>query len=149
MKVWPSLKKTLIMAAGVFLFSAAVVFTSCINIFLFQAWDFRQWLIIGVFLVSSIIILILTLTRYFYVIEKKNLVVVKFRRELFYPYSEIIYIDQNPKKKASTITIVMKTGQSIYLVPDKNNKIYEALQKNCNHLLDKQEVMNKFPQIKL
>jgi MFS family permease len=149
MKVWPSFKKTLLLALVIFLFSAGIVFTSCINLFLFQEWDYRQWLIIGVFLVSSILILIFSLRTYFYVIEKRELVVVKFKRELVYPYSEIIYIDQNQKRKNSTITIVMKSGQTIYLIPDKGNQVYESFQKNCDHLLDKQEVINKFPRIKL
>ena len=149
MKVWPSFKKTLLLALVIFLFSAGIVFTSCINLFLFQEWDYRQWLIIGVFLVSSILILIFSLRTYFYVIEKRELVVVKFKRELVYPYSEIIYIDQNQKRKRSTITIVMKSGQIIYLIPDNKNQVYESLQKNCDDLLDKQEIMNKFPRIKL
>lgn len=149
MKVWPSIKKTLLLALVIFLFSAVIVFTSCINLFLFEEWDYRQWLIIGVFLASSILILIFSLRTYFYVIEKRELIVIKFKRELVYPYSEIIYIDQNQKRKKSTITIVMKSGQIIYLIPDNKNQVYESLQKNCDDLLDKQEVMNKFPRIKL
>ena len=149
MKVWPSFQKTLLLALVIFLFSAVIVFTSCINLFLFQEWDYRQWLIIGVFLVSSILILIFSLRTYFYVIEKRELVVVKFKRALVYPYSEIIYIDQGRKRKNSTITIVMKSGQTIYLIPDKKNQVYDSLEKNCDHLLDKQEVINKFPRIKL
>jgi hypothetical protein len=43
----------------------------------------------------------------------------------------------------------MKSGQTIYLIPDNKNQVYESLQKNCDDLLDKQEVMNKFPRIKL
>jgi hypothetical protein len=149
MKVWPSIKKTLLLALVIFLFSAVIVFTSCINLFLFQEWDYRQWLIIGVFLVSSILILIFSLRTYFYVIEKHELVVVKFKRELVYPYSEIIYIDQNQKRKNSTITMVMKSGQIIYLIPDKNNQVYQSLENNCDNLLDKQEVIYKYPRIKL
>lgn len=149
MKVWPSFQKTLLLALVIFLFSAVIVFTSCINLFLFEEWDYRQWLIIGVFLASSILILIFSLRTYFYVIEKRELIVIKFKRELVYPYSEIIYIDQNQKRKKSTITIVMKSGQIIYLIPDNKNQVYESLQKNCDDLLDKQEVMNKFPRIKL
>ncbi|HKM10292.1 MAG: hypothetical protein PHI75_02590 [Bacilli bacterium] len=149
MKVWPSFQKTLLLALVIFLFSAVIVFTSCINLFLFEEWDYRQWLIIGVFLASSILILIFSLRTYFYVIEKRELIVIKFKRELVYPYSEIIYIDQNQKRKRSTITIVMKSGQIIYLIPDNKNQVYESLQKNCDDLLDKQEVMNKFPRIKL
>jgi len=149
MKVWPSFQKTLLLALVIFLFSAVIVFTSCINLFLFEEWDYRQWLIIGVFLASSILILIFSLRTYFYVIEKRELIVIKFKRELVYPYSEIIYIDQNQKRKRSTITIVMKSGQIIYLIPDNKNQVYKSLQKNCDDLLDKQEVMNKFPRIKL
>lgn len=149
MKVWPSFQKTLLLALVIFLFSAVIVFTSCINLFLFEEWDYRQWLIIGVFLASSILILIFSLRTYFYVIEKRELIVIKFKRELVYPYSEIIYIDQNQKRKRSTITIVMKSGQIIYLIPDNKNQVYESLQKNCDDLLDKQEVMNTFPRIKL
>ena len=149
MKVWPSFQKTLLLALVIFLFSAVIVFTSCINLFLFEEWDYRQWLIIGVFLASSILILIFSLRTYFYVIKKRELIVIKFKRELVYPYSEIIYIDQNQKRKRSTITIVMKSGQIIYLIPDNKNQVYESLQKNCDDLLDKQEVMNKFPRIKL
>lgn len=149
MKVWPSFQKTLLLALVIFLFSAVIVFTSCINLFLFEEWDYRQWLIIGVFLASSILILIFSLRTYFYVIEKRELIVIKFKRELVYPYSKIIYIDQNQKRKRSTITIVMKSGQIIYLIPDNKNQVYESLQKNCDDLLDKQEVMNKFPRIKL
>jgi len=149
MKVWPSFQKTFLLALVIFLFSAGIVFTSCINLFLSKEWDYRQWLIIGVFLASSLLILIFSLRTYFYVIEKRELVVIKFKRELVYPYSEIIYIDQNQKRKNSTITIVMKSGQTIYLIPDKKNQVYESLQKNCEHILSKEEVINKFPRIKL
>ncbi len=149
MKVWPSFKKTLLLALVIFVFSAGVVFTSCINLFLSKEWDYRQWLIIGVFLISSTLILIFSLRTYYYVIEKRELVVIKFKRELVYPYSEISYIDQNQKRKNSTITIIMKNGQTIYLIPDKKNQVYESLEKNCDNLLDKQELINKFPHIKL
>ena len=149
MKIWPSFQKTLLLALVIFLFSAGIVFTSCINLFLSKEWDYRQWLIIGVFLASSLLILIFSLRTYFYVIEKRELVVIKFKRELVYPYSEIIYIDQNQKRKNSTITMVMKSGQTIYLIPDKKNQVYESLQKNCEHILSKEEVINKFPRIKL
>ncbi|HPY79581.1 MAG TPA: hypothetical protein PLY58_02585 [Bacilli bacterium] len=149
MKVWPSRKKVIWLGIAIFLFSAVLVFASCISIFLSKNWDYRQWLIIGVFLGMSIVIFILTISTYFYVIEKDQLVVVKFRRGLFYPYSDILYIEQNPNKKEATITIVMKSGQSIYLIPDKVNKLFEALEKNCKNLMSKEDVKNRFPRIKL
>ncbi|HPS19040.1 MAG TPA: hypothetical protein PLR04_02815 [Bacilli bacterium] len=149
MKVRPSFKKMLITALVVFLFSASVIFATCFNIFVFQDWGYIQWLIIAAFVVTSILIFVFSFMNYFYVIKKKELIVVKFRRAFNYPYSDIIYIEQNSKKKNATITIIMKSGQSIYLMPDLQNQVYQSLSNNCDHLLSKAEIQQKFPRIKL
>lgn len=149
MKVKPSLKKMIGMALIVALICGLVIFASCFNIFIFQKWDYSQWLIIGVFVASTIALFFISINSYHYVINKNTLEVHRFRKIMAYPYEEVIYLDESKGSKNNTITFVMKTGSTIYLIPDKNGLVYQTLVENCQNLQTKEQIKAKFPSIKL
>ena len=101
MKVPVDRKRTIITFIIADLIFAAVLFLSCFNIFLFQKWNAVQFVIIGLFVFFSIFMLVLSLTRNYYVIESKFLVVVRAHKESIYEYADVVYIDkaQTEKKK--------------------------------------------------
>ena len=82
MKLPVDRKRTIITFVIADLIFAVLLFLSSIYFFLFQPWGVTQWMIIAVFVVVSVLMLVLSLTRNFYVIESKSLVVVKGRKEM-------------------------------------------------------------------
>ena len=83
MKLPVDRKRTIITFIVADLIFAVLMFLSCIYFFLFQTWGLVQISIIGIFVVISVLMLVLSLTRNFYVIEGKYLVQVKGKKELY------------------------------------------------------------------
>ncbi|MCB9498196.1 MAG: hypothetical protein H6688_01905 [Erysipelotrichaceae bacterium] len=149
MKVKPSSKKMIFISLGITLFCGLLIFTTCISIFLFQEWNYVQWLIIGVYIATSISIFFISSNSYFYYIESKFLRIIRFKKVIKYPYADILWLDQSKGEKNGTITFVLKTGKVIYLIPDDEGLVYRAILKNSKNLLSKEEIIHRFPGIKL
>ena len=131
------------------LFFALLLFSSCIYLFFFEKWNATQFVIIGLFVFISIFMLVMSLTRNFYVIEKKCLVVIKGNKEYRYNYDDVAYIDQEQTEKKKNLTFCTKMGHTRYLPFDKDGKIYEAFLKNCHNLLEKEEFRRRYPKVDL
>ena len=99
MKLPVDRKRTIITFIIADLAFAVLLFLSCINLFVFQKWSAVQFSIIGVFVFISIFMLVLSLTRNFYVIESKYLVVIKGTREMIYNYTDVVYIDKEQTER--------------------------------------------------
>ena len=149
MKLPVDRKRTIITFLVADLIFAVLLFVSCIYLFLFQKWGIYQWLIIALFIVVSAFMLVLSLTRNFYVIESKYLVVVKGNKNMYYHYTDVVYIDKAQSEKKRVLTFVTNKGHVRYLPFDKEGKIYETLLNKCHNLLNEDELYSRYPNIKL
>ena len=117
--------------------------------FVFQEWGFLQIIIIAIFVTMSVTMLVLSLTRNFYVIEPKFLVVVKGYKEVYYNYKDVVYIDKKQSEKKRVLSFYTNKGHAIYLPFDKNGKIYEAMCNKCHGLLSDEEFKAQYPNVKI
>ena len=128
---------------------AVLLFLSCMNLFIFQKWGATQIVIIALYVIISIFMLVLSLTRNFYVIEKNYLVVVKGNKEYHYNYTDVVYIDKGQSERKKTLSFCTKEGVTRYLPFDKEGKIYTTFLNKCHNLLEEHEFRSKFPKVKL
>ena len=149
MKVKVDPKRTIITFIIADFALAALLFLSCINIFLFQDFGLLQIILIAVFVLISVLMLSLSLTRNFYVIEKQFLVVVRGPKELEYQYADVVYIDKAQSEKRRVLCFYTKYGHCRYLPFDKEGKIYEAMVNKCKNVLSEEEFKQQYPQVKL
>ena len=149
MKVKISVKKVLLMWGAVFLLLAVVVSLMFFNLFYLTKWDYRQFLIIGIYSLVMVAILVFSLNTQYYEINKRDLTECKFGKKYIYFYSDIIYIDVEGSKKSKILSFVTKYGHVKYLTFDKEGKIFEAVMAKCKNLISLEEVKGKFPGIKI
>ena len=88
MKLKISKVRTIVTFLIASLLLAVILFGICFGIFINWPWDFRQPLIIGLWLFSGVIFLILSLTMNYYVLSKKYVTVKRYSRELIYYFSD-------------------------------------------------------------
>ena len=149
MKVKIDIKRTIGLFIVVDLIFAALLFLSCINLFLFTKFGVIQILVILVYVGVSILMLVLSLKRNFYVIENKYLVVVRSFKEMYYHYSDVVYIDKEKSEKKKVLCFVTNKGHARYLPFDAKGEIYKVMLKRCNNLLSKEDFEKRFPNVKL
>ena len=149
MKVKVDIKRTIGLFIIVDLIFAALLFLSCINLFLFTKFGVIQILVILVYVGVSILMLVLSLKRNFYVIESKYLVVVRSFKEMYYHYSDVVYIDKEKSEKKKVLCFVTNKGHARYLPFDAKGEIYKVMLKRCNNLLSKEDFEKRFPNVKL
>ena len=149
MKLPVDRKRTIITFIIADLAFAVLLFLSCINLFVFQKWSAVQFSIIGVFVFISIFMLVLSLTRNFYVIESKYLVVIKGTREMIYNYTDVVYIDKEQTERKRVLCFYTNKGNARYLPFDKEGKIYTTFLNKCHNLLDLEEFKRRYPDAKI
>ena len=149
MKVTVDIKRTLTIFIIVDLVFAALLFLSCINLFLFTKFGVLQVLIILLYVGVSIIMLVLSLKRNFYVIESKYIVAVRSFKNMYYHFNDVVYIDKAQSEKKRVLCFYTNKGHVRYLPFDKNGEIYKAMIKKCHNLLDDEQFKAKYPNVKL
>lgn len=149
MKLPVDRKRTIITFIIADLALAVLLFLSCLSVFLFQPFGPIQIFIIVLFVVISALMLILSLTRNFYVIENKYLVVVKGHKEMHYYYDDVVYIDEVQSEKRKVACFVTNKGHARYLPFDKEGKIYQALCNRCHKLLNEEDFKEQYPKVKI
>lgn len=149
MKVPADRKRTLITFVIADLIFAALIFLSCINIFLFQKFGAVQIAIIALYVFFSVFMLVLSLTRNFYVIESKYLVAVRGTKNYIYNYEDVVYIEKEQSERKRTLTFCTNQGIVRYLPFDKDGKIYTTFCNKCHNLLDLEEFRRRYPKAKI
>lgn len=149
MKVPVSRKRTLITFFIADLIFAVLIFLSCFSLFVLQEWGVMQFIIIAIFVIFSVLMLVLSLTRNFYVIESKYLVAVKGTKEMYYHYKDVVYIDKAQSEKKKVLCFYTNKGHVRYLPFDKDGKIYETMCNKCHNLLSEEEFKTQYPNVKL
>ena len=127
MKVTVDIKRTLTSFFIVDIIFAVLLFLSCINLFLFTKFGVLQVLIILLYVGVSIIMLVLSLKRNFYVIENKYLVAVRGFKNMYYHYNDVVYIDKAQSEKKRVLCFYTNKGHVRYLPFDKNGEIYKVM----------------------
>ena len=110
MKLPVSRKRTLITFAIADLIFAVLIFLSCFSLFVLQEWGVIQIIIIILFVGISVLMLVLSLARNFYVIESKYLVTVKGTKEMYYNYKDVVYIDKAQSEKKKVLCFYTNKG---------------------------------------
>ena len=149
MKIPVNRKRTLITFAIADLIFAAFLFVSCINLFIFQTWGVVQIIIIAIYVAFSVLMLVLSLTRNFYVIESKYLVTVRGFKEMYYYYTDVVYIDKAQSERRKILCFYTSKGHTRYLPFDKEGKIYATMCNKCHNLLSDEEFRSKYPDVKI
>lgn len=149
MKVTVDIKRTLRIFFIVDIIFAVLLFLSCINLFLFTKFGVIQILIILLYVGVSIVMLVLSLKRNFYVIESKYLVAVRGFKNMYYHYNDVVYIDKAQSEKKRVLCFYTNKEHVRYLPFDKNGEIYKTMLKRCHNLLDDEQFKAKYPNVKL
>lgn len=149
MKVTVDIRRTLIIFIIMDLLFAALLFLSCLNLFIFTKWGVWQILVIILFVMVSVGMLILSLKRNFYVIENKYLVAVRGFKEMYYYYNDVVYIDVAQTEKRRVLCFFTNKGHVRYLPFDRHGEIYKAMSKRCHNLLDEETFKRNYPGVKL
>lgn len=131
------------------LFAGAAVFGMCFNLFLFTEWTWVQPLIIALYVISSVVLFILTPKRVYYEVNRKYVKVVKYNKELIYYYSDVVYIDEELSKKKKTVYFYTNKGDERYLTFDQKGLLYQTMLNNCKNRLSKEEFAQAYPHVKL
>ena len=147
MKVKVDVKRTIRLFIITDLIFAALLFLSCIN--LFSKFGAVQILVILVFVAVSILMLVLSLKRNFYVIENKYIVVVRSFKNMYYNYSDVVYIDKEQSERRKILCFATSRGDARYLPFDAKGEIYKTMLKRCNNLLSEEEFKRRYPNVKL
>ncbi|MEA5061169.1 MAG: hypothetical protein VB015_01980 [Erysipelotrichaceae bacterium] len=142
---------TFIIAAIV---AAALLFGSLFWLFLDpvltgKAWTWQQWTVIAVFLASTVFFYVFTILQNYYILERKYILVHRFKKEMYYYFSEIVYIDEAYSKKHKMVLFVTNRGDVRYLTFDREGKVYDAMLERCQNLLDFDTLKARYPNIKL
>lgn len=149
MKVRVPFWRTLISFAIATLILAVAFFFLFSGLFLRSNWDWRQPTIIGSVIVFSIVFLLMSIKRNYYVVNRKYVTVVRGRRELVYYYSDIVYIDEKQSEKKKTICFYTNKGHARYLQFDKDNVLYKAMLAGSKNRLTDEEFKERYPNVKL
>ena len=149
MKLPVDRKRTLITFFIADLIFAVLFFLFCFSLFVLQTWGVIQFVTIALFVFISVFMLVLSLTRNFYIIESKYLINVKGSKEIYYHYKDVVYIDKSQSEKKRTVCLCTNKGLVRYLPFDKDGKIYEAFCNKCRNLLSEEDFHSKYPNAKI
>ena len=149
MKVNVDIKRTLKLFVIMDLLFAGLLFLSCINLFLFTKFGPVQIIVISIYVLMSILMLVLSIKRNFYVIENKYIVAVRSFKNMYYHYNDVVYIDKAQSEKKRILCFYTNKGHVRYLPFDAKGEIYKAVIKKCHNLLSDEEFKQKYPNVKL
>ena len=128
---------------------AAIVFGFTFDLFLFKhPYDWRQYTIIGIWLVLSTGLLLLTGLTSYYDVYKKYVSVQKGFKKLVYYYSDVVYIDEEKSEKKKTVMFYTRQGHTRYLMFDKQGILYQTMITHCKNRMSKEEFERNYPQVK-
>ncbi len=151
MKVRPSPWKTIGILALVLVFGAGIIFSFTFGLFLkpISQWDWKPYVIIGIWVLLSIGLTISALLFTYYEVFKKYVTVVRGNKKLIYYYSDVVYIDEKQYKKGRMIAFYTRQGHARYLLGDKGDVLYNAMLTNSSNRISEEEFKSKYPQVKL
>ena len=148
MKVYPLLRKTILMLVISILVGAGLVFAMTFHLFLFRKWNWAQPTILAIFGVSSILLLVFTPRAIYYEVNKKYVIVSRYGKKMIYNYSDVVYIDERLSEKRKTIHFYTNKGHTRYLVFDRKGLLYKTMLQNCKNRISEEEFKRNYPNVK-
>lgn len=151
MKVRPSPWKTLLILVIVMLVGAAIIFSFTFNLFIkpINEWGWPPYVILGIWLLLSVGLGLVTFLFSYYEVFKKYVAVTRGNKKLIYYYSDVVYIDEKQYEKRKMIAFYTRQGHTRYLMGDSKNILYQTMIQNCQNRLDEEDFKRKYPQVKL
>ena len=149
MKVYPLLRKTLLMLFVSILVGAGLVFAMTFHLFLFRTWNWAQPTILAIFGVASLLLIIFTPRAIYYEINKKYVIVSKYGKKQIYYYADVVYIDERLSEKRKTVHFYTNKGHARYLTFDQKGLLYKTMLHNCKNRLSEEEFHTSYPNVKL
>lgn len=150
MKVRVPLYRFIPALAFLIILGAGAIFGFTFDLFLFSIpYDWRQYVIIGVWVTLSIALILGTRFTSYYVVYKKYVEVQKGFKKLVYYYGDVVYIDEEKSERKKTIHFYTRQGHCRYLIFDKNGELYKVMLANCKNRISKEEFVSRYPQVNL
>lgn len=147
MKIYPNMKKTLIYFS---LLSIGLLFLFYLTFDGSFTWPLpsKDYIIFAGWLVITVIYFVITLRGGYYILEKSGLRQKQLNKDLMYEYKRIIYINDEWSRKNGMLLFVTDRGDAKYLILDKKQILLDEMLKRCSKLMTREEVSNKFPNLK-
>lgn len=133
---------------GAALVAAGLLFGLFFQMFLNWPWDWKPYAVIVIWLILSITYLILSLKANYYILEDKYVCVHRYKKELYYYFKDVVYIDEKYSKKRKVIRFATNKGDIRYITFDKQNQLFPTFLKKCKNLLSYDQLMERFPSLK-
>ena len=151
MKVRINPWRILPMLLGIMLLGAIIIFSFSFSLFLkpITQWEWPSYALIGLWVVMSAILIIVTFTTGYYEVFKKYVVVHRGTKKLIYYYSDVVYIDEKQSEKKKNIHFFTRQGHARYLLFDKKGILYETMLQNCKNRLTEEEFKEQYPNVRL
>lgn len=102
-------------------------------------------ILLCVVFVSTVIFIIFTKYRAYYLLTPNGVVVQKYFKKTFYNYKDVIYIDDIRSKKDKRVYLYLVKGSEVTLTSDSKNNLLNQLILRCENLLSRVEFLKKFP----
>lgn len=151
MKVRVAVWRTLLILLVVIILGAGAIFGMTFSMFLkpITEWDWRPWLIIGMWTLVSIALVLVSIFGSYYEINKNYVIVQKGMQKLIYNYSDVVYIDEKQSEKSKMVCFYTKQGHCRYLMFDSKGILYKTMLANCKNRLSDEDFKAKYPKVKL
>ena len=107
-----------------------------------------HYLIMGIWLVTTIIYAIIGVFTNYYILDKNGIIQHRFNKDYLFRYEDIIYIDHNYTKRKKTLRFITRFGDVRYMLLDKDEAIYEAAKKRVKEI-STDEFKQLFPRIRI
>ena len=150
MKVRISLKRLIWPLIAMIFVAGLIVFGFTFHFFLFEfPYDWRQYTIIGLYVLASIALILAVKFATSYEITKSSVTFNKGTQKVVYYYGDVVYIDEEKSEKKKMVHFYTRQGHCRYLYFDNQNFLYKTMLTYCKNRLSKEEFEKKYPEVKL
>ncbi|MCR5506178.1 MAG: hypothetical protein K6F07_04200 [Bacilli bacterium] len=149
MKVYPLLRKTILMLVVSILVGGGLIFAMTFHLFLFTKWTWAQPTILIIYGVASLLLLVLTPRMIYYEVNKKYVIVSKYGKKAIYYYTDVVYIDERLSEKRKTVHFYTNKGHARYIAFDQKGILYKTMLSHCKNRLSEEEFHQSYPNVKL
>ena len=111
-----------------------------------REFGFSQIFVLVLIPTVLIIFYVLSITSYYYVIEKKFFVMKRFWKEISFDYSNIEFIDIEESRRKKQVIFYGSKCKMRFLLGDKDGKLLETLINKCPNTLTVEEFRRKHPE---
>ena len=149
LKIYPSFKNMFltILSAYVVIVLACILISLLTNYLQNGVFGFLTLDYILIAILTGITIFFIFFTKYraYYLLTPNGLVVQKYTKKVFYPYKDVVYIDDIRSRKEKKVYLYFVKGSEAILSSDKQNQLLSQLLLRCENTLTRVDFLKKFP----